>query len=63
MLLWVQPGLSRCLFPQWPSHCCSWREEQQYQRHVTDVTIGRYVNAGVHAHGEKQKADQEAVLS
>ena len=63
MLLWAQPGLSRNLFPRWPSYCCSRREEQQDQRNVTDVTVGRYVNAVAHAHGEKQKADQEAVSS
>ena len=27
------------------------------------MTAGLNVNAGVHAHGEKQKADQEAVES
>ena len=61
MRLWAQPGLSRCLFPRLPLRYCPWKEQER-QREVTSVTVGRCVNADVHAHGEKQKADQEAAL-
>ena len=61
MLLWAQPGLSRCLLPRLPLHRCPLRRQGR-QRTVTCVKIGRCVNVGVHARGENQKADQEAAL-
>ena len=61
MQLWAQPGQSRRLFPRLPLRRCPW-SGQERQREVTSVTIGRCPNAGGHAHGEKQKADQEAAL-
>ena len=62
MQLWAQPGQSRCLFPRLPLRRCPWLGQGR-QREITSVMIGLCANECVRAHGEKQKADQEAALT